>query len=59
MNFRWIIFALIGVLLAATIYRNEMTNVGDLQWTRCKESLIIQVFTGECTLRYKGAIDPA
>ena len=59
MNFRWIIFALIGVLLAATIYRNEMTNVRDLQWTKCKESLIIQVFTGECTLRYKGPIDPA
>jgi len=59
MNFRWLIFALIGVLLAATIYRNEMTNAGDLKWTRCKESLFIQVFTDACTLRYQGAIDPA
>jgi hypothetical protein len=59
MNFRWIIFGLIGVFLVATIYRNEMSVAGDPPWTRCKESLVVQIFTGDCTLRFGGTVDPA
>ena len=59
MNFRWIIFGLIGVCLVATIYRNEMSGAGDPPWTRCKESLVVQIFTGDCTLRFGGTVDPA
>ena len=59
MNFRWIIFGLIGVLLIATIYRNEISGAGDPPWTQCKESLVQQMFTGDCTLRFQGTVDPA
>ena len=59
MNFRWIIYGLIGVFLVATIYRNEMSGAGDPPWARCKESLVVQIFTGDCTLRFGGTVDPA
>ena len=59
MNFRWIIFGLIGVFLVATIYRNEMSGAGDPPWTRCKESLVVQIFTGDCTLRFGGTVNAA
>jgi hypothetical protein len=59
MNFRWIIFGLIGVFLVTTIYRNEMAGAGDPPWTRCKESLVVQIFTGDCTLRFGGTVNPA
>jgi len=59
MNFRWIIFGLIGVFLVATICRNEMSGAGDPPWTRCKESLVVQIFTGDCTLRFGGTVNPA
>ena len=59
MNLRRLIFGLIGVFLIATNYRNEMSGAGDPPWTRCKESLVVQIFTGDCTLRFGGTVDPA
>ena len=49
MNLRWIIYALIAILMIGIIWRNEFSNLEKPEWTRCKESLIQQIFLKECT----------
>ena len=49
MNLRWIIYALIAILMIGIIWRNEFSNLKKQEWTRCKESLIQQIFFKECT----------
>ena len=47
-------------LAIAIIWRNEMSGKGDYPWTRCTESLIEQVFSDKCTLRFDdGSRNPA
>ena len=37
----------------------DMNGMGDMPWTKCKESLFTQVTTGECTLRFKADLIPS
>ena len=59
MDKRWIIMMLLMAMMIAIVWRNEWTNMPDPKWTQCKESLVVQVFTGACTLRYKGEVEPS
>ena len=52
-NRSWIIIVLLTVLAIATIWNAE-TGGPKKHWHRCTESLVTQVFTGACTLRFKG-----
>ena len=54
----WILAALIALLSLATIYRSE-SGTRDPKWSVCKESLVTQIFTGDCTLRFKGEQAPS
>lgn len=54
----WILAALIALLSLATIYRSE-SGMSDPKWSLCKESLVTQIFTGDCTLRFKGEQAPS
>lgn len=47
----WILLALIAVLAIATIWRDTQ-GLPAPSHTQCKESLIKQIFTGKCTLRF-------
>ena len=49
MNLRLIIYALIAILMIVIIWRNEFSNLKKPDWTKCKESLIQQIFSKECT----------
>ncbi len=49
----WILLALIMVLSVAAIWRDSQ-GMPAPSWTLCKESLFTQIFTGDCTLRFKG-----
>ena len=49
----WILAALLLTLSIATIWTNE-SGQPDSKWTLCKESLVTQFFTGDCTLRFNG-----
>ncbi|MDB2390249.1 hypothetical protein N9X12_03390 [Alphaproteobacteria bacterium] len=49
----WILAALLATLSIAIIWRSE-SGQPDPKWTLCKESLITQVFTGKCTLKFDG-----
>ena len=59
MNTRWILVILLTVMLLALIWRNEMSDMADPSWTKCKESLLVQTLTGSCTLRYEGKTEPS
>jgi hypothetical protein len=54
----WILAALLALLSLAMIYRDE-SGMPDPKWSRCKESLVKQIFKGECTLRFKGEQAPS
>ena len=54
----WILAALIALLSLATIYRSE-SGMPDPKWSLCKESLVTQIFKGDCTLRFKGEQAPS
>ncbi len=47
----WILLALIAALSIATIWRDSQDLPAPAH-TRCKESLVKQIFTGTCTLRF-------
>ena len=49
----WIIVALIAALSIAHIWRDSQ-GMPTPSYTLCKESLVTQIFTGACTLRFKG-----
>ena len=49
----WILAALLVTLSIATIWRSE-AGQPDSKWILCKESLVTQLFTGDCTLRFSG-----
>ncbi len=54
----WILAALLALLSLAMIYRHE-SGMPDPKWSLCKESLVKQIFTGECTLRFTGEQAPS
>jgi hypothetical protein len=54
----WILIALLTALALATIWNAE-TGGPMKHWHRCKESLVKQVFTGACTLRFGGETQPS
>ncbi|MDA8872904.1 hypothetical protein N9K58_03495 [Alphaproteobacteria bacterium] len=54
----WILVALITTLSIAVIWRDSK-GMPDPSWTLCKESLVTQIFTGSCTLRFKGETTPS
>ena len=54
----WILLALIAALSIATIWRDQQ-GLPAPSHTLCKESLIVQIFTGACTLRHKGKVTPS
>jgi hypothetical protein len=49
----WILAVLLVTLSIATIWRSE-SGQPDSKWTLCKESLVTQLLTGDCTLRFSG-----
>ena len=49
----WILVALIAALSIAYIWRDSQ-GMHAPSYTLCKESLVTQIFTGSCTLRFKG-----
>ena len=49
----WILVALIATLSIVHIWRDSQ-GMPALSYTLCKESLVTQIFTGSCTLRFKG-----
>ena len=49
----WILVALIAALSIAHIWRDS-NGMPAPSYTLCKESLVTQIFTGSCTLRFKG-----
>lgn len=54
----WIIIGLLTALALATIWNAE-TGGPKKHWQRCKESLVSQVFTDDCTLRFGGESVPS
>jgi len=54
----WILIALLTALALVTIWNAE-TGGPKKHWHRCKESLVTQVFTGACTLRFGGETQPS
>ncbi|MDC0649791.1 hypothetical protein OAQ37_04700 [Alphaproteobacteria bacterium] len=49
----WVLVALIAALSIAHIWRDSQ-GMPAPSYTLCKESLVTQIFTGSCTLRFKG-----
>lgn len=49
----WILAALLAVLVMASMWRAS-SGLPTPRWELCKESLVTQIFTGACTLRFKG-----
>ena len=47
----WILAALLTALALATIWNAERGGPKK-RWHHCKESLVTQIFTGDCTLRF-------
>ncbi|MEQ8584612.1 MAG: hypothetical protein RLO01_05745 [Thalassobaculaceae bacterium] len=54
----WILAAILAVLVISQMY---MSGTGQLDrpWAECKESLMTQVISGECTPRDGGLAPPA
>ena len=49
----WLIAGLLTALALATIWNAE-SGGPKKTWHLCKESLVTQIFTGDCTLRFRG-----
>ena len=47
----WIIAAVFAVLVIALIYQSEVGGGVDRPWMRCKENMVQQIFSGDCTPR--------
>ena len=54
----WILAALLTALALATIWNAE-SGGPKKRWHHCKESLVAQIFTGDCTLRFGGDAHPS
>ncbi|XDZ63258.1 hypothetical protein AB8881_12030 [Alphaproteobacteria bacterium LSUCC0396] len=54
----WILLALMAVLSISMIWRDSEGKPAP-SWTLCKESLFTQIFTGACTMRFKGETTPS
>jgi hypothetical protein len=54
----WILAALLAILAIASIWRGE-SGQPQPKWSLCKESLVTQLFTGDCTLRFNGEQTPS
>ena len=54
----WILAALLTALALATIWNAE-SGGSKKRWHNCKESLVTQIFTGDCTLRFGGQTQPS
>ena len=54
----WILAALLTALALATIWSAE-SGGPKKRWHHCKESLVTQIFTGDCTLRFGGETQPS
>lgn len=54
----WILAALLTALALATIWNAE-SGGPKKRWHHCKESLVTQILTGDCTLRFKGETQPS
>ena len=54
----WILAALLTALALATIWNAE-SGGPKKRWHHCKESLVTQIFTGDCTLRFGGDAQPS
>lgn len=48
----WIMAALLTILVLANIWSDTSGKAMD-RWEMCKESLVTQIFTGDCTLRFE------
>jgi preprotein translocase subunit SecG len=47
----WILAAIFAVMAIALIYQSEVGGGVDRPWAECKESLVQQIFSGDCTSR--------
>ena len=47
----WILAAILAVVVFATIYKQEFDGGVDRPWTACKESMVQQWLSGDCTPR--------
>lgn len=45
----WILAALFAVLAISLIYQAEFGGGLDRPWHKCKENLVQQIFSGDCT----------
>ena len=54
----WILAALLTALALVTIWNAE-SGGPKKRWHHCKESLVTQIFTGDCTLRFGGDAQPS
>ena len=54
----WFLAALLTALALATIWNAE-SGGPKKRWHHCKESLVTQIFTGDCTLRFGGDAQPS
>ena len=54
----WILAALLTALALATIWNAE-SGGPKKRWHHCKESLVTQIFTGDCTLLFGGDAQPS
>ena len=54
----WIIAELLTAMALATIWNAE-SGGPKKRWHHCKESLVTQIFTGDCTLRFGGDAQPS
>ena len=52
MDLRWLLIILMSLLMIGFIWR-DMGGMGEMHWTKCKESLFTQVIIGKCTLRFE------
>lgn len=53
----WILAGLLAAFAIALIYQ-ESTGGVEQPWAQCKESLVQQMFTGDCTPRSGGMLAP-
>jgi len=54
----WIILGLVAVLMISTLYMSD-TGQLDRPWMECKESMVVQIFSDQCTPRDGGLRGPA
>jgi len=55
----WILAAVFAVLAIVMIYQSEFGGGVDRPWANCKENLVQQMFTDQCTPRTGGVRAPA